>query len=85
MDKIILNVSMNKFILRLILLAHIFLTKKLSTEYLSFYSELAPRLVFVILIAIFAFYDIVSCALAGIVLIFNNLEYIERVKRDNLV
>jgi succinate dehydrogenase/fumarate reductase cytochrome b subunit len=85
MDKIILNVSMNKFILRLILLAHIFLTKKLSTEYLSFYSELSTRLIFVMLIVGLMYYDLLAGTLAGIVLIFNNLEYIERVKRDNLV
>jgi len=83
MDKFTLNVSMNKFVLRLILITHILLTKKLPTDYLALYSEIATRLVFVILLSFFAFYDIFSCALAGAVLVLCNTEYLSRTKKEN--
>jgi hypothetical protein len=85
MEKLILNVSMNKFILRLILITHILLTMKLPSSYLGLYTDLTPRLIYVIIMVIIMYYDLLSGALAGIVLILNNLEYIERQKILNLV
>jgi hypothetical protein len=78
MDNIKLNENIYKFTLRLILITHIILTTKLPTYYLQLYSELSTRFIIVIMIISIAFYDILSCALAGAVLIFNNIEYIER-------
>jgi small-conductance mechanosensitive channel len=85
MDRIVLNESMGKFMLRLFLITHILLTMKLPTNYLLLYSELGTRLVFVLLIISLAFYDILSCVLAGVILIFNNIEYMERIKLENFV
>ena len=80
MDKLVLNVSMNKFLLRLILITHILLIKRVPTDYLSLYSELATRFLFVIVISGLAFYDLFSCALAGALLVLMNVEYLERQK-----
>jgi hypothetical protein len=82
MTKIVLNVSINKFILRLILVVHIFITSKLQTDYIKIFNNLVTRFLFVCLIVILTFYDIISCVLAGAVLIFSNIEYIERKKAE---
>jgi hypothetical protein len=80
MDKLALNISMNKFLLRLILITHILLIKKVPTDYLALYSELATRFLFVIIISGIVFYDLFSCALAGALLVLMNVEYLERKK-----
>lgn len=76
MDK---NANLNKFILRLILITHILLTAKLPTDYLGMFNNIGGRVMLMIAIIGLSFYDIYATLLVGFMMIFSNMEYINRV------
>ena len=75
--------NLNNFILRLVLITHILLTSKLPTDYLLMFNSVGGRVLFMLTIMGLVFYDIYSALFAGFVMLFANIEYINR--SNNLI
>ena len=82
--------DMKLFILRLVLVTHLVLIKKLPTEYLKLLSEndgnILYRTVIVLLMAVTLHYnELPSSLLFGLILVFSNYEYLQRQKVLNVI
>ena len=81
MDKVMIN----KFVLRLFFVTHIFLTAQLPTDYLRLFNKLLPRLFFTVSVLGLVMYDVYATLLGGLVMIFANMEYLEREKIEKFI
>ena len=73
--------EMDKFVLRLVFITHIFLTLKLPSDYLYNFTTIAGRFMVVFgMIGLMMFYDVYASMLLGLVLVFSTIEYKNRTK-----
>ncbi len=66
----VLSGDTNKMILRVLIIAHIFITKYLPSWYLGLINNLSVRIVMALLVVYLAFIDLISAALLAILFIF---------------
>ena len=72
---------MDNFELRLFLLTHLLIIKKLPSSYIEYLSQniVIKSLILMSVIAML-YFDVISALLIGLILVFSNMEYIERLK-----
>lgn len=78
------NKELGLFILRLVIISHLVLTCKLPTSYLKMYNDVVGRAMFTLLILVNLYFDVINGLLLGLVLVFNNYEYLQRQKINHI-
>ena len=72
---------MDNFELRLFLLTHLLIIKKLPTVYIEYLSQnfFIKALILIAVVAML-YFDVISSLLMGLIFVFSNMEYMEREK-----
>lgn len=72
---------MDNFELRLFLLTHLLIIKKLPTVYIEYLSQnIIIKALILIAVVAMLYFDVISALLMGLIFVFSNMEYMEREK-----